>query len=120
MQRIVVACSSSTGMRLVVRLHEATEIDVRVALRRREARMSEELLDGAQVGAGAEEMGRERVAERVRRRLRGRAADEDVALHQARDAPAGEPAAAGIAEDRAARDRLSFGRACGAVSGERA
>src|ERR1043166_793596 len=72
--RMVVPRSSGTGMRLVVGFHQAAEVDVRVALRGREARVAEELLDGAQVGARAEKMGGESVPQRVRRRLAGAAA----------------------------------------------
>ena len=40
---------------------------MRVQLGRGDTRMSEQLLDDAQVGAALEQMGRERVAQRVRR-----------------------------------------------------
>src|ERR1051325_10698722 len=85
--RMVVPRSSGTGVRLVVGFHQATEVDVRVALRGREARMAEELLDGAQVGAGAEEGGREGGPERMRRRLTRAPGREHVTLHVAPDAP---------------------------------
>src|SRR5213593_3578393 len=103
--RMVVARRSGPRVRAVIGLHQPAEVDVRVALRGGEARVAEELLDRPQVRARAEEMGREGVAERVRRRLRDRSAREDVALHQPGDAAARQAAAAGVAEDRAAADR---------------
>src|SRR5438477_4452340 len=67
----------------VIRFHERAEVDVGVALRGGEARVAEEVLDGAEVGAGAEEVRRERVPEGVRRRLGGRSAREHVPVDQA-------------------------------------
>src|SRR5262245_7539986 len=119
-ERMVVLRSSGPGVRLVIRLHEAPEVDVRVALRGGEARVPEQLLDGAEVGAAAEQVGGEGVAERVRRRLRRRAARGDVALHQAGDAAAREPAAARVPEDRPRRHRQLRLGAGGAVGVERA
>src|SRR5215471_17055371 len=83
--RIVVPLSSGTGVRLVIGFHQAPEVDVRVALRRGEARVSEQLLDGTQVGARTEKMRRERVAESVGRRLSGATGREHVALHVTSD-----------------------------------
>src|SRR4051812_21494645 len=91
---------SGSRMRAVIRLHEPPEVDVRVALRGGEARVPEELLDGTQVGARAEQMRREGVAERMRRRLRHGPALEYAPLHEARHAPRREPAAARVPEDR--------------------
>src|SRR5881296_752685 len=81
--RMVVARSSGPRVRAVIGVHQPAEVDVRVALGGGEARVAEQLLDGAQVGARAEEVGCKGVAERVRRRLGGRAAREHVALHRA-------------------------------------
>src|SRR2546425_8717759 len=116
--RMVVARSSGPRVRAVIGVHEPAEVDVRVALRGGETRMAEQLLDGAQIGARAEEMGREGVTERVRRRLGGRAAREHVALHEARHAARGQPPAACVQEDRAARDRETRLGRPGAVAGE--
>src|SRR5437667_9479819 len=96
--RMVVARRSGPRVRAVIGLHQAAEVDVRVALRGGEARVAEQLLDGAQVGARAEEMGREGVPERMRRRLGGRAARGDLALHPACDAPGRQPPTAHVAE----------------------
>src|SRR5438128_1994820 len=96
--RMVVPRSSGTRVRLVVGFHQSAEVDVRVALRRREARMTEQLLDGAQIGARAEQVGREGVPERVRSRFVGASRREHVTLHVARDASRREPAAAGVAK----------------------
>src|SRR6266481_3448755 len=115
---MVVARSSGPRVRAVIGVHQPAEVDVRVALRGGEARVTEQLLDGAQVGARPEEVGREGVAERVGRRLGGRAAREHVGLHEAPHAPRGQPPAARVQEDRAVRDRETrLGRA-GAVGGE--
>ena len=73
--------------------------DVRVDLRRREALVAEQLLDDAQVGAAVEQVGRERVAERVRRdavRQPGPATEQVEAVAQPADA---ERAAAVVQED---------------------
>src|SRR5205085_10860028 len=86
--------------RLVVNLGEAGEVDVRVALGRRETGVAEELLDGAQVGAAVQEMGRERMAERVRARVHPRAGGARVLGDDARDAAGSEAPAAHVQEDR--------------------
>ena len=49
-------------MRAAVDLDELRGIDVRVALRGAQARVAEQLLNGAQVGAAFQEVRRERVA----------------------------------------------------------
>src|SRR5205085_12089912 len=53
-------------MPFAVDLQQALELEMRVLLRRAERAVTEQLLDGAQVGAALEKMGRERVAQRVR------------------------------------------------------
>src|SRR5262249_55583591 len=98
--RMVVACSSGPRVRAVIGLHQTAQVDVRVALGGGEARVPEQLLDGAQIGARAEEVRREGMAQRVRRALGRGTAEERVALHQARDAAGGEPTPARIPEDR--------------------
>src|SRR5688500_1986770 len=80
--------------------------------------MAEQLLDGAEIGAGAEEVRGERVAERVRRGLRGGTAHEHVALEQAADAPGREAAAAVVAEHGAARGVLARRAAGVAIGGQ--
>src|SRR5438046_9247801 len=92
--RMVVARRSGPRVRAVIGVHQPAEVDVRVALRGGEARVAEELLDGTQIGARAEEVGREGGPERARRRLGGRAAREHGARHKARDAPRARPARA--------------------------
>src|SRR5947208_10459800 len=54
------------GVRLEVQLASPAIGYVRVQLRRREIGMAEHLLDGTQVGASLEQVGRERVAQEVR------------------------------------------------------
>src|SRR5438093_7652785 len=78
-ERMVVEWTSGPRVRAVIGLHQPAEIDVGVALRRRQARVAEQLLDGAQVGSRAEEMRGEGVTEGVRRRLGRRAAGQHVA-----------------------------------------
>src|SRR3546814_1982371 len=51
--------------------HHLLRVHRRIALRRRERRMAEQLLDGAKVDAGAEKVGGEAVAQGVRRRRVG-------------------------------------------------
>src|SRR5258706_15518857 len=99
--RMVVERSSSPGVRAVIGVHQSAEVDVGVALRRGEARVAEELLDGAQIGAAAEEVGRKGVAGRVRRGFRGGAARGGGAPPQTGPPPAGEPPAPPRAENRA-------------------
>ena len=52
-------------MRLLVDVQQVAGIDVGVALGGAEARVAEQLLDRAQVGAAHQQVGREAVAERV-------------------------------------------------------
>src|SRR2546430_9379301 len=97
--RMVVArIGSGSRVRAVIGVHQTAEVDVRVALRRREARVAEELLDGPEIGPRAEQMRGEGVAERVRRGFGGRAARQHVTVHEAPDAPCREPSAPGVAE----------------------
>ena len=85
----------------VVDRHQSVDAHVGVALRRREARVAEELLDRPQVGAGVEEVRRAAVAERVRVEIRAIgsegavAADDvlDLACRQRRAVPAEEESA---------------------------
>ena len=53
-------------VRLPVDLQQLRGVDVRVALRRAQARVPEQLLDRAQVGAALQQVRRERMAQRVR------------------------------------------------------
>src|SRR5450759_5386390 len=70
-------------MALAVDLEEALGVEVRVALRRRERGVAEELLDGPEVRAGREEMRRERVPERVRRGVAGNRRRKDRPVEDA-------------------------------------
>src|SRR4029079_19703570 len=70
-------------------------IHVRIDLRRRDVRVPEHLLDGAEVGAAFEEMGGEGVAEGVRRNRLCDAGPVDVAAGDFPGAHACERLAAG-------------------------
>src|SRR3989449_6043713 len=87
-------------VRLVVGLHQPVERDVGVALGRGQRGVAEQLLDRAQVRAAVQEVGREGMAERVRRdrreALEGLAFLRDDALHAA----GRQPPAAPVAEQR--------------------
>src|SRR5207244_286517 len=85
-----------------VDLEQVLGRDVGVALRRRQARVSEQLLDRAQVGAAVEQMGGEGVAERVRAHPAENPALDDPLREELADGARGEPAAlAEIQEERA-------------------
>ena len=64
---------SGAGVGAVVGLEQMRAVDLGIALRGREAGVAEQLLDGAQIGAGAEEMRGEGMAQRMRRRRLGQA-----------------------------------------------
>ena len=87
-------------MRFAIHVDQLRGVDVRVALRGAQPRVAEQLLDRAQVGAALQQMGRERVAQRVRADAHARAALRDVAPQQAIDAAAGQPRPAIVDEER--------------------
>src|SRR3569833_303054 len=57
--------TSGPRMGLLIHLLEALDAGVRIDLRRRNRGVAEQLLDGAEIGAGVEHVGRKRVAEGV-------------------------------------------------------
>ena len=59
------------GVRLIVDLREVLEIEVGVDLGCRNVGMTQELLDGAQITGGLEEVRRERVTQKVRMNMGG-------------------------------------------------
>src|SRR2546429_198297 len=71
-----------------------------VGLRRAYARVPEELLDGAQIGSALEQVGGERVPERVRRDTRSGRRPPRGEPQPAPDVGGGEPAAAAREEQR--------------------
>ena len=91
------------GCALLVDLEQLRGVDVRVALRRAEARVAEQFLNRAQVGAALQQVRRERMPQRVRADAGPRAARRHVAPHQPVDAPHGQPPAAIVHEQRIAR-----------------
>ena len=100
---IGVGSRHARGCALSYDRHQLIEVDVRVLLRRRQAGVAEQLLDGAQVGAGAEQVGGEAVAQRVRADLAGDAAGQRVGVDEARHRAHRQPAAAPVQEHRAGR-----------------
>jgi hypothetical protein len=52
-------------MSLVIHLHQPSEVDMGIALGRGQRRVSQQLLDGSQIGAIFEQVGRKRVAQQV-------------------------------------------------------
>src|SRR5205085_1072636 len=93
------ATLARTRMSAFVDLQQMRLIDFGVALGRRERGVAEEFLDGAQVAAGAEQMGGEGVAQGMRRGAFGQAQGAAHGLHQALDNTRVQTLAAGAAED---------------------
>src|SRR5665811_2085975 len=92
---------SGARMRPSVHLPDPLAGQVRVDLRRADARMSQQLLDDPQVGPALQQVRGERVAERVRRRPPGKARGRGGPLHDIPRLLARQPAAAVPQEDRA-------------------
>ncbi len=94
-------------MRLPIRLDQLRGVDVGVALRRAQARVAEQLLNRAQIGAALEQVRRERVPQRVRADAEARAARRHVPPHQPVDAARRQPRrpdSSGTAGSRRDRD----------------
>ena len=72
---------AGAGMRVVVDRQQTLGLDRGVALGRRQAGMAEQFLDRAQVAAGAEQVRRKAVAQRMRRRGRRQAEITAQCLH---------------------------------------
>ena len=89
-------------MRLPVDLQQLRRVDVGVALRRAQARVAEQLLNRAQVGAALQQVRRKRMAQRVRADAEPRAARGDVAADQPIDAADAQPRPAVVHEQRLA------------------
>ena len=87
-------------MRRVVDAHQVIDRHVGVALRRRERRVAEDLLDRAQIGPAVEHVRRARVAERVRMQIGAARAERAVALHEHLHGAHGEPLPARREEER--------------------
>src|SRR4030095_9901362 len=92
---------AGTGMGGVVRPHELVGTDMRVPLRRRQPAVAEELLDHPEVGAGVQQVCRERVAQRVRAHPPRDPARLRALPHDRVDRAHGEPAAAAGGGERA-------------------
>src|SRR5918999_3749852 len=97
---------SSTRVRLEVHVLQALARQVRVELGRRDVRVSEHLLHGAQVAAAREQMRRERVPERVRAHAVREPGGLRVAAHDLVEALPRELAAAEVDEEVRLRDAL--------------
>src|SRR5262249_32335552 len=85
----------------VVHAHELVGAHVGVALRRRQAAVAEELLDHAEIGAGVEQMRRERVAQRVRAHAPADPGRGGARPHDRVQRAHAEPPAARVREQRA-------------------
>ena len=86
-------------MRPLIGVNELRGVDVRVALRGAQPRVTEQLLDRAEISAALEEVRRERMAQRVRADAVA-FGDHSVPTHQAVDAPDGEAPASIVQEER--------------------
>ena len=94
-------------VRLLVDVEQPAHVEVGVALRGAELRVAEQLLNRPQVGAGAEQMGREGVPQGVwTDALRNRGCARRLA-HDAIDAARGQAAALEIQEERIPSARSS-------------
>src|SRR5512141_2025324 len=89
-------------MAFLVNREQLLEVDVGVLLCRGQARVSKELLDDAQIGAAAEEVRSEGMAERVGTDLAGHGGPADVLADHPLDGPRRQPAAAIIEKERLA------------------
>src|ERR1044071_9750236 len=87
-------------MRAFVHSDQLPVIQMRVLLRRRERRVTEELLNRAKVGAGVEKVGGERMAHGVRRDSGAQRGFAEIAVEQASHAARGDAAAAIVDEER--------------------
>ena len=74
-------------MRFVVDRHQPVDGDVRIALRRRQARMAEQLLDRAEVGTCIEQMRRIRMAKRVWMEVGPSRTKRSIATHHVLNLP---------------------------------
>src|SRR6185369_14678576 len=92
-------------MRPSIDLTDALTRDVGIQLRRADARMSEQFLNDAQVGAALQEVGRERMAEGVRAHPGAEARRGRSAFHDRPRLLAREPPATPTEEERAAARR---------------
>src|SRR5690606_27053190 len=88
------------GMRSIVDVGEMLEVKMRIDLRRRQARVAEQLLDGAQIPARLEQMRRERVAQHVRMDPDRHAAPPGPSVDPCLDRALAEPRAAPADEKR--------------------
>ena len=87
-------------MRFAVHVNQLGRIDMGVALRGAQLGVSQQLLDGAQVGSALQQMRGKRVAQRVRADAHPGAALGHVATKQPVDAAIGQPRAAVVDEQR--------------------
>ena len=87
-------------MRLLVDVLELILDDVGVDLGRAEILVAQQFLHAAQVGAVVKQMGRERMAQLVRREVGGQAAFDEVALQVPLERAGGQPFPETVQEDR--------------------
>jgi hypothetical protein len=94
---VFVSCS---WMRLIVNRGQLIQIQMGVALGRREARMTEHLLNHAQIGTAVEQMRRKSVAQTMRTNLDLYPDLPQMLLQQPRNAPSGNSAASIVQKNR--------------------
>src|ERR1043166_7070465 len=87
-------------MKSIVDLAQTRLQDVRVNLRRRQVRVPEHCLNGAQIGAALEQMRRKRVPQHVRTQMRANARAAAVRLQQFPEAEPREPAAIAAVDEQ--------------------
>ncbi len=91
---------------MIIHLPQPSPRDMGVDLGGGEAGVAEEFLDGAQVGAGLEQVGGEGVAQGVRADAMLSAGAQQMAMDDAADAAGGEGAAAGVQKQPWERGRV--------------
>src|SRR5262245_7772607 len=91
---------SLEGMSPPVLVQERTEIDVGVALGGRKPRMSQELLDRAEIRSRRKQMSGEAVPQTMRREVLGRSDPHEMPVQDPRDAPRSQSRAPEVHEKR--------------------
>ena len=106
-------------MRFAIHVDQLGGVHVSVPLRGTEPRMTEQLLDGAQISATLQQVSRKGMAQRVRADAHSRAALRDISTQQPVDASAGQaPVAAAEESNGAAGGSHGEGAAAESMQGD--